>query len=171
VKVRLVDIPPEGLQATFTDTAARPQDLGEQVESIGTPPRASVWLQRRGEAVAARGSYAAEVTLSCSRCLAPYCLGLAGEVEWAFRPQPEDQPEDLRLTGDDLEVIFYRDGELDLAQALRDEVNLALPMAPLCRGDCPGLCPVCGRALQPGQACCRQKTMDPRWAELAKLKT
>lgn len=166
-----MDIPLEGLQATFSDTAARPQDLGEQVESILAPPGVNVWLRRRGDTVSAQGSYTAEVNLACSRCLVPYRLELAGGVDWTFRPQPEDQPEELRLTGDDLEVTFYKDGEVDLAQALRDEVNLALPMAPLCRDDCLGLCPVCGRPRQASRECCPQKKTDPRWAELAKLKS
>lgn len=171
MKVRLEDIPPEGLEVTFTDSAVRPQDLGEQVEAIVSPPRARLLLARRGELVTARGDFEAGLSLACSRCLAPYALELAGELEWAFRPQSEGPQEEVRLSGHDLEVTFYQDGEVDLAQALRDEVNLALPMAPLCRAECPGLCPSCGRPRQPGQACCSQEKADPRWAALAKLKT
>ncbi len=170
MKVRLEDIGPEGLEVTFTDAMAGPGDLGEAVEALLTPPRARLVLQRSGDLVSARGDYGARLSIICSRCLAPYEVELTGELDWAFRPHPADQPEEVRLDGDDLDVTFYRGGEIDLARALRDEMSLALPMAPLCDSGCPGLCPVCGRPQKADGACCRTESPDPRWAELAKLK-
>jgi uncharacterized protein len=61
------------------------------------------------------------------------------------------------------------DGDLiDLEQAVRDAVVLALPQAPLCRDDCPGLCSQCGTRLadDPGHT---HSTTDSRWADLAGL--
>lgn len=164
------DIGPDGLEVSFTDDTARPGDLGEQVEAIVSPAKARLFLQSSGDLVTARGEYEAQLSVGCSRCLAPYAVDLAGDLDLAFRLQPGEQPDEVRLDGDDVEIIFYRDGEIDLVSALRDEISLALPMAPLCTDDCPGLCPVCGRPQKAGGVCCRGESMDPRWAKLAKLK-
>ncbi len=170
MKVALNDIPPEGMNLSFSDAAAAPQDLGPQVEAVVAAPRAELRLEREGELVTAKGNYAAELVLTCSRCLGPTPLRLEGELDWAFRPLEEEGREEVQLGGDELELSFYEDGVVDLTQALRDELGLALPMAPLCRQDCPGLCPVCGKPVKPGESCCRRDKTDPRWAKLARLK-
>ncbi|MBU1155164.1 MAG: DUF177 domain-containing protein [Proteobacteria bacterium] len=170
MKVAITDIPAEGKDLSFSDAAAEPQDLGPQVEAVVTAPSAQLRLERVGELVTAKGTYAAELVLACSRCLGPVPLSLAGELDWAFRPLGQEDREEVQLAEDELEVSFYEDGQVDLAQALRDELGLALPMAPLCREDCTGLCPVCGKPVKPGEPCCRRNEVDPRWARLAQLK-
>ena len=71
-------------------------------------------------------------------------------------------------TEQDDEELYYLDGDLlDLEPALRDAVVLALPMSPLCREDCPGLCVECGVALaDAGPDHEHQDAPDPRWAGL-----
>lgn len=170
MKVCLADIPPEGLNVTFTDTRARPEDFGPQVEAVVEAPRARMVVERSGDVITARGDYTAQLALACSRCLQPYPLELAGEFSLAFRPQPDEESEEIHLAGDDLEVVFFAGEEIDLARALRDEVSLALPMVPLCAPDCAGLCPKCGKPVKPGEVCCADSAVDPRWAKLAKLK-
>lgn len=170
MRVAVKDIPPEGMTLSFSDTAATPQDLGPQVEAVVQAARADLSLEREGDLVTAKGVYTAELVLTCSRCLGPMPLELRGEVGWAFRPLSQEEREEVQLGEDELELSFYQDGQVDLTQALRDELGLALPMAPLCRQDCPGLCPVCGKPVKPGESCCRRGENDPRWAKLAQLK-
>lgn len=168
MKVRLEDIPPEGLQVEFGDQAARPADLGEVVEEVLGAPRAEGLLERRGELVIFRGRFDARVKLACSRCLAPVEMDLEGPISVTFRPQPAPGKEEVRLEDDELDVIFYAGAEVDLGAALRDEVGLALPMAPVCAENCRGICPRCGKPA--GQCACREKDVDPRLAKLAELK-
>ena len=59
------------------------------------------------------------------------------------------------------------DDLIDLAPAVRDAVVLALPVAPLCRPDCPGLCAECGVRLADLTGDHAHDTLDPRWAVLA----
>lgn len=169
LKVRLEDIPPEGLEVEFSDQRARPQDLGEVVTEITSFPWARLRLEKQGEQVLARGEYRAAVRLVCSRCLQPGSADLSGPVDLIFSPPQPPAAEEVQLGGDEMDLVFYEGDELDLAQALRDEIGLNLPMAPLCRADCAGLCPVCGRDLNQGRCGCRQDQVDPRWAKLAKL--
>lgn len=171
MKVRLEDIPPEGLEVEFEDRRAKPGDLGGQVAGLPEPPRARLRLERQGELVLARGGYQAGLRLVCSRCLQEVAAKVGGPLEWVFGPvQPASEAEEVQLSGEDMDVLPYEGEELDLAQALRDEIGLSLPMAPVCRADCRGLCPGCGRALTEGDCGCRQDKSDPRWAKLAELK-
>ena len=69
------------------------------------------------------------------------------------------------------ELIFPigANGVLDLTEALREQILLALPMQPLCRADCQGLCVQCGKNLNEGTCDCVQDTIDPRLVKLKEL--
>lgn len=171
MKVRLEDIPPEGLEVAFDDRSVRPGDLGDQVAGLTAAPQARLRLERQGDLVLARGGFRAGLRLVCSRCLQEVESQVGGPLEWVFGPgQPVDEAEEVQLGGEDMDVLPYAGDELDLGQALRDEIGLSLPMAPLCRADCRGLCPACGRPLAEGDCGCRRGQGDPRWAKLAELK-
>lgn len=171
MKVRLEDIPPEGLEVAFEDRLAKPAELGDQVAGLTAPPQARLRLERQGELVLGRGGYRAGLRLVCSRCLQEVEAQVGGPLEWVFGPvQPVSDAEEVQLNGEDMDALPYEGDELDLAQALRGEIGLSLPMAPLCRPDCRGLCPACGKPLAEGDCGCRQGKSDPRWAKLAELK-
>src|SRR5690606_37441443 len=77
-----------------------------------------------------------------------------------------------RVPSEEAEADVEREVEddlIDLEPALRDALVLALPLAPLCRDDCPGLCPQCGARLADDPQH-RHETTGPRWAALAKLR-
>ena len=59
---------------------------------------------------------------------------------------------------------------IDLSEPAREYWTLALPMAPLCRDDCPGLCPLCGEELSDANHACTREQVDARWAKLAGLR-
>ena len=170
MKVRLEDIPPEGLEVEFEDRSVKASDLGQQVAGLSEPPRARLRLERQGDLVLARGGYRAGLNLICSRCLQAVASRMGGPLEWVFSPPPPGESEEVQLGGEEMDLLFYAGDELDLAQALRDEIGLALPMAPQCRPDCRGLCPACGLPLAEGDCGCRRAQDDPRWAKLAELK-
>ncbi len=76
----------------------------------------------------------------------------------------------VELPGDDLEVLEYMGPEIDLTQAVVDQVVLALPLQPRCSDACKGLCPRCGYDLNLGQCGCADDQGDPRLAALRSLK-
>jgi DUF177 domain-containing protein len=147
-------------------TAAAPDGLGSGLVLV--PAGADVALDLRFEAVSegvlVTGSAVAPLTGECARCLEP----LASTIEVSFQelyrylPDPGEDGadgEDRNLDGD----------RLDLEPAFRDAVVLALPLSPLCRDDCLGLCAECGARLEdvgPGH---RHDKVDPRWGLLAQL--
>ena len=79
--------------------------------------------------------------------------------------------EEVELQDEDLDTAFYRDHVLDLAEMLREQFYLALPMQPLCRPDCQGLCPTCGIDRNVETCQCKTEWMDPRLSVLKTLVT
>jgi uncharacterized protein len=103
------------------------------------------------------------VKAECRRCLAPVDVPLSQKVGLVFVPEDEaDGDEDCYL-------IPRRATALDLSEAVREELLLAVPQFVECRDDCRGLCPRCGADLNAGPCGCRPE-MDPRWAALTKLR-
>ena len=112
----------------------------------------------------------AEVELTCSRCLSPFRHPLKIEFEEEFIPTvdiasgaPLPLPEETSaFTIDEHHVI-------DLTEAIRQYALMAVPMKALCRKDCAGLCPKCGKNLNRGKCDCPAEEIDPRWSALTKL--
>jgi len=117
------------------------------------------------------GRLTGELELSCSRCLEPFKLPVTTEFDLRYVPRVENAGEGEReVEEDDLSTAFYDGDEIDLSQLITEQFQLALPMKPLCRGDCKGLCPHCGTNLNTGSCGCSQKWEDPRLAALKQLK-
>ncbi len=147
-------------------TAHAPAGLGSGLVLV--PAGADVDLDLRFEAVSegvlVTGSAVAPLTGECARCLDP--LTSATEVSfqelYRYLPDPgEDEADEER----------FLDGDtLDLEPAFRDAVVLALPLSPLCREDCPGLCAECGaRLADAGPRHGHGEDIDPRWGLLRQL--
>jgi uncharacterized protein len=146
-------------------TAGAPDGLGSGLVLV--PTDGDVALDLRFEAVSegvlVTGSAVAPLTGECARCLDPLTSGIEVSFQELYRylPEPgEDDGEERFLVGD----------LLDLEPAFRDAVVLALPLSPLCRDDCPGLCVECGAKLaDAGPEHKHGDKVDPRWGLLAKL--
>lgn len=121
----------------------------------------------------ARLSY--EQALSCTRCLKVFRETANPEVELMIlvdgaRSGGGDRGEH-ELHEDDLGAYYVAEEILDTAPILLEQLQLNIPMKPLCRVDCAGLCPSCGADRNESEACsCTESTADPRWAGLAALR-
>ena len=108
--------------------------------------------------------------LSCSRCLEPFTLPVHVEFNLRYQPRAIDAGEGERAIEEgDLSTGFYENDEIDLSQLMFEQFYLSLPMKPLCRDDCKGLCSVCGMNLNRGTCGCRRDWEDPRLAVLRTL--
>jgi uncharacterized protein len=89
-----------------------------------------------------------------------------------FLPAPTASAVDAEqeIGDDDIGVSFYQDDEIDLGELLREQFYLALPMKPLCREDCQGLCPVCGTNRNTAPCDCKTDWVDPRMEALRNLR-
>lgn len=97
----------------------------------------------------------------CRRCLRPVHLDGVVEIDELFVDGVADGVDAFEIGSD----------ALDLADTVRDAVLLTLAdPPPLCRPECPGLCPVCGRDLTDGTCECDTTVRDERWAALDQLR-
>jgi len=113
-----------------------PLEIRLDLASVTTPVHADVMLEATVDEIVVRGTVAFTASLRCNRCLKEW----QEEMEVELLDVAERRPEDGG-------PAIGSDGALDLAQMLRDEVSLALPIVPLCAPDCLGLCPTCGTDL------------------------
>jgi uncharacterized protein len=157
---------------TTRDVALRDRYLavGPDIELAG-PVDGTLRLQRTNRGILLRGTLQAPLRRTCSRCLEAYVetvhLELAEEylptldpLRGVPLPPPAADEEALRIDAQH---------QIDLTPVLHDELALTEPMHPLCRPDCPGLCPGCGRHLDVGSCDCSTEEPDPRLAALARL--
>jgi uncharacterized protein len=112
------------------------------------------------------GRILASLELECGRCLEHYRFPVDLEVDLTYVPHPGGSvaasEDEVELTNEDLTTAFYRDEVLDLGHLLREQFYLALPMRPLCREACHGLCPQCGANLNTETCGCQTAWQDPR---------
>ncbi|GGO93839.1 YceD family protein [Wenjunlia tyrosinilytica] len=156
-----------GSMKRVSRTISAPADLG--VEVIGVPEGATVELEMRLESVMegvlVTGTATAPLKGECVRCLDPLERELEAEFQEMYSyPDADDRGSDAE-EGDEEEVLVLEGDMFDLEPVLRDAVVLALPLQPVCREDCLGLCSECGARLSddPGH---HHETVDIRWAAL-----
>ena len=117
------------------------------------------------------GQVQTTLELVCSRCLEPYTMAVAPSFDLRYQPRTANTGEGEReIEEDDLSTAFYENETIDLGQLMREQFYLVLPMKPLCREECLGLCSVCGTNLNRGTCTCQHAWEDPRLAVLKALK-
>ena len=117
------------------------------------------------------GRVRTELELTCSRCIETYRFPIDAEFDQRYLPSSAASSEaDREVEEDDLETSYYTDDEIDLSQLMREQFYLALPMKPLCREDCKGLCAQCGTNLNTGTCDCAPVWEDPRLAALKAIR-
>jgi uncharacterized protein len=118
------------------------------------------------------GQFDTKIEMVCARCLEPVVEDVNRTFDLFYAPLPkkEPKPKEDRLKDDDTEIGFFQGDGLFLADVLREQVLLALPLKAICRSDCRGLCPNCGANLNHEECRCETHATDPRLAPLARLK-
>lgn len=114
-----------------------------------------VVLEAVTDGILATGSVWAPFRAECRRCLAAVYETARAEFRELFEPRATEG-----------ETWPLRHEEIDLEPLVREALLLELPLAPLCREDCRGLCPTCGADLNEGACLCAPEDRDPRWAAL-----
>ena len=155
--------------------AMRDYQVNETADIIGEDKQYTVEgecnLLRLQNSILVRCKLKTSVELGCSRCLGTFRHPLKIKFEEEYVPTvdvnsgaPLPQPEESStFTINDHHI-------LDLMDAVRQYAMLAVPMKPLCKTECAGLCPECGKNLNEGMCDCPRQDIDPRWSKLTKLK-
>ena len=159
--VRVSEIPEEGLQIKGASSFSRPfLDPAWRLDDV------VLRVEKEGPTVLVRGRLAARVPLICGRCLDPFQVMVEPVVDARFVPNPSGREEESELEAEALETDVYARDVLDLTVVLETETTLGLPMKPLCRETCRGLCPICGGNRNVTSCACEERRPDPRWVPL-----
>ncbi len=153
--------------ATRTVELSRSQ---EKDGDFGGAAAGCLQLLRTHQGVLVRGSVAVPVAATCGRCLKEFTERAFLEVEEEFFPLLDVNTGLRRSLPEDAEAETIDNNHiLDLTEVLRQNVIAAQPIKPLCRLNCPGLCPGCGADLSSESCACKQSLADPRWGSLVAL--
>ncbi len=145
--------------------------LGGELVSLRAPAHCSATVSEKLDRVRVKGTVRASVDLKCCRCLKSFPHEVEQEFDLTYEPVPEvEVGEEIALSYGDLEIGFYRNDELDLSLIVGEQVLLEIPMKPVCREDCKGLCSHCGADLNEGLCDCSPQSFDPRLEPLRQLK-
>jgi uncharacterized protein len=142
-----------GLGSVTIDVTVQPGDLEEEYVADGTV------------------SFTADLT--CSRCAEPYPFANPSGFHVRFRPRPEAsvENEEVEITEEEeLDVEFYSEPVIPLRELALEQVQLSLPMKPLCDENCLGLCPTCGVNRTREKCSCNEAVVDERWGALKDLR-
>jgi uncharacterized protein len=161
--IQVSAIPDTGLTIQDTALAASPfRDRSWRLDAL------TLHIERDGADVVVTGDVRATVSLVCGRCLEAFPVQVRAAVDLRFIPRP-GTADTVELGADDLDLDFYDHDQLDLGGLIEAETTLALPMKPLCREDCRGLCPACGGNRNQAPCSCDRRPPDPRMAALREL--
>ncbi|HUT75870.1 MAG TPA: DUF177 domain-containing protein [Armatimonadota bacterium] len=141
-----------GAHAThdFEEPLARDADV-----ELAEPARGSFSVTNTGRLLVLRGCMTATVNLQCSRCCGPLVMTVEIPLseEFSIGDAAGAAPEPT-VDVEEPERAAFHDAILDLTELVRQHIIVNLPLRPLCREDCPGICPRCGNDLNAGACGC-----------------
>ena len=176
IEIAELELHPIDFQEEFPPDAI---DLGADVRQLSvlkTSGRAQLVEEHHGKHNVIRdlrlqGDLATTLELPCARCLDPVRQDVARTFDLLYRPLGTDAGnEELSVTAAEAEIGYYQGEGVLLEDALREQVLLSVPLKVICREDCKGLCPSCGKNRNTDPCSCAPVVGDPRWAALKDLR-
>jgi uncharacterized protein len=177
IKVADLQLDPVEFDQHFAPEAI---DYGPDIQQVGvldTKGRADLIEEHRGHKqvvpdIRVRGDYSGRFETPCARCVEPVEHAQQGSFDLLYRPIGVDAAGAERaISTSETEIGYYNGDGLVLEDVLREQVLLSLPEKTLCRADCRGLCPGCGRNLNTEQCSCESTEVDTRWSALSDLRS
>jgi uncharacterized protein len=109
------------------------------------PLKVDAVAELAGSEIRVRGHLGTLLEACCDRCLGPVPIPVERDFDLYYRPlQAIAREEEIEIPADELGVGFFSGDGIELADVVREQVILSVPMKVVCRDDCQGLCPVCG---------------------------
>jgi uncharacterized protein len=153
----------EHLERTY-DASAFEKDA--DAFRVVAPVQVAADLRKDSQKVRLVGRVTTMLELDCSRCLEAFRVPIDAKFDVLFLPAGANTSTsgdaEQEVGDEDLGVSFYKDDTIDLGEVIREQFYLVLPMKPLCREDCRGLCPVCGKNRNRETCDCQNEWVDPR---------
>ena len=170
LELDLQSLPP-GRSALETEVGPADLEVAEEQYQFTKPIRVLLDIDKGDEDIMLRGTIVAPADVQCSRCLEPYEDDVNVPFSLVVHRLSAESPM-LRDGVDEEGILFIprSAASVELRDEVRSALILALPINPVCRADCRGLCPICGRDLNEGACGCESTGTDSRWAALEALR-
>ena len=156
-------------QLKETIGSTRDYEVSEVINILGSEclVQGKVRLIRTNRSILVKGTLYTEAEVTCSRCLSLFSCPLTLNIEEEYFPTTDAVSGASLLLPDEPGCFIIDERHvLDLTEAIFQYVLVAVPMKPLCREDCAGLCPHCGHDLNQGPCGCPSQETEPRRSEL-----
>ncbi|MBF0120289.1 MAG: DUF177 domain-containing protein [Desulfobacterales bacterium] len=122
-----------------------------------------------------QGSFESKIRIPCSRCLKESDIPLASSFKLIYSQKipeiinHEFNENEIELTEAEMDIITFNGKEINLRDAIQEEIIMSFPFKPLCKKTCKGLCPGCGIDLNESICICKKTETDNPFAVLKKL--
>jgi len=178
LKINVRNIPEDGLKIHFEkEENWHRKVLGPESESEKgmdfslKPTTVSGLATRVGDTVTLGLKVQTSIEIQCGRCLEPLIIPVNSEFKYTLTPAPETIEEhEIELSVDEVNLGYYQEDEIDLEPIVLEQIVLQIPIKPLCREECKGLCPRCGADLNVESCDCRADSGDLRFSVLKNFK-
>lgn len=161
---------PVELNLTFPPEWWKGDKYDDPILGLDSPLYAHIYIKRAGERYVLEGNISGRLRLRCDRCIEAFLFDLKTEFRLFLMHHPIKGEEEIELAKDDMSVVFVSEDEIELDDIIRAEIYLAIPMKVLCKEDCAGLCPICGKNLNFGKCDCKKEAGHPAFLKLKNLK-
>jgi uncharacterized protein len=177
IEIKELELHPVDFREEFSPDAI---DLGEEVRQrtpLTSEGRADLVEEHHGkhkvvQDIRLKGKLETSLEVACARCLEAVVLPVQRSFDLLYRPLGTDAGhEELSVTDAEAEIGYYQGEGLLLEDTLREQVLLSVPLKTVCREECKGLCPHCGKNLNESECACADQLEDPRWAALKEIRT
>ncbi len=178
MKIGLHNFPVDGLNLQLEEAPENFEALSEMMKNgecqFKLPIKIDLAIESVRDMFQVNGSFNTTVKLSCSRCLVEYETTLKENFFLVYVkqiPGLEDLKEnsEIELKAQDMGYILFQGDEIDLKEGIQEQVVLSLPLKPLCKENCKGLCSNCAIDLNTNSCACHEIPQNSPFAALAKL--
>ena len=162
MKIIVSKIPEEGIEVHRSENAES-LDISPSDLILNNDVRIDAIISREGEGFFIDGTIKTDLRLICSRCAEEFLFNVDTSFHCHEEPVNNANSDiDLSLRKRDMDIDHYAGEEVDISRLFREQVMLAIPMHPLCKPDCLGLCPKCGQNLNIKKCSCpREEATNP----------
>jgi uncharacterized protein len=177
--IRLKDIKEQGLSLEFAEDAECFPAVVELFADREIEILQPIWTKLRairvGDMIEVQGSSSTRVRFPCSRCLSAQEIPVESHYELTFVKQlppvtEEEVAEEIELRAEEMGLVEFHGDEIDLKEAIQEQVILALPLRALCNDACRGLCPQCGANLNEAGCQCPPSEFRNKFSLLKEFK-
>jgi uncharacterized protein len=125
-------------------------------------------IEKTGNQLFLSASIATAGTFDCDRCTTQFEAPLSPSYTMHYISKDSDS---AQYGPDEVQILLPGESLIDISEDIRQMILLSVPLKLLCRNDCAGLCPHCGRNLNLGPCACKDETIDSRWEKLRRLQS